>query len=467
MKNYLNSNRRNFLRGIGGSVLGIPWFESLSKEKSQKKPNLRAAWFYVPIGVVRRGFFPNEGGAAIPKFTGARTEVEMNSRMKAGTYPLELTPTLEPLKEVKDKVTLVTGLDRTFQEGTDVHAQCASCFLTSAAPYTIKQSPYPQSRTLDHLVAERLSKDTPFKTLEFSCNSHKDNKESIQFDNISWYGTEHVAPSMRDPRHVYNRLFGGSGLRAHRNITDLVLEDARSMKKDLGYSDKQKFNEYFESIRSIEVQMERLEEMKEQLSMAGLDEPADAHMPRGEYIRLMGDLMVTSLQVGLTNVATFMVGPERWDTPYMYESLFEKPKSHHQMSHNQGKFINDLLKVDHFHMQQFAYLIDKMDAIQESDGTTLLDNTIFTYGSGLGDGATHQYNALPIIVAGSGGGNLVTGKHINMATEVNDGSKQSGKYRQLYHGLPLANLWLTQAKALGLNIDSFADSSGEISQLIA
>ena len=73
---------------------------------------------------------------------------------------------------------------------------------------------------------------------------------------------------------------------------------------------------------------------------------------------------------------------------------------------------------------------------------------------------------MPIIVAGSGGGNLVTGKHINMATEVNDGSKQSGKYRQLYHG-PLANLWLTQAKALGLNIDSFADSSGEISQLIA
>ena len=467
MKNYLNSNRRNFLRGIGGSVLGIPWFESLSKEKAPKKPNQRAAWFYVPIGVVRRGFFPNEAGAAIPKFTGARTEVEMNSRMKAGTYPLELTPTLEPLKEVKDKVTLVTGLDRTFQEGTDVHAQCASCFLTSAAPYTIKQSPYPQSRTLDHLVAEHLSKDTPFKTLEFSCNSHKDNKESIQFDNISWYGTEHVAPSMRDPRHVYNRLFGGSGLRAHRNITDLVLEDARSMKKDLGYSDKQKFNEYFESIRSIEVQMERLEEMKEQLSMAGLDEPADAHMPRGEYIRLMGDLMVTSLQVGLTNVATFMVGPERWDTPYMYESLFEKPKSHHQMSHNQGKFINDLLKVDHFHMQQFAYLIDKMNAIQESDGTTLLDNTIFTYGSGLGDGATHQYNALPIIVAGSGGGNLVTGKHINMATEVNDGSKQTSKYRQLYHGMPLANLWLTQAKALGLNIDSFADSSGEISQLIA
>ena len=87
MKNYLNSNRRNFLRGIGGSVLGIPWFESLSKEKAPKKPNQRAAWFYVPIGVVRRGFFPNEAGAAIPKFTGARTEVEMNSQDEGRHLP--------------------------------------------------------------------------------------------------------------------------------------------------------------------------------------------------------------------------------------------------------------------------------------------------------------------------------------------------------------------------------------------
>ena len=129
--------------------------------------------------------FPNEGGAAIPKFTGARTEVEMNSD-EGRHLPSKLGAYARASQEVKDKVTLVTGLNRTFQEGTDVHAQCASCF-NSAAPYTIQQSPYPQSRTLDHIVAEHLSKDTPFKTLEFSCNSHKDNKESIQFDNISWW----------------------------------------------------------------------------------------------------------------------------------------------------------------------------------------------------------------------------------------------------------------------------------------
>ncbi len=133
-----------------------------------------------------------------------------------------------------------------------------------------------------------------------------------------------------------------------------------------------------------------------------MEEPPEALLPRGEYIRLMGDLMVVALQTGLTNVATFMIGPERWDTPYLYESLFDKPMSHHQMSHNQGKFFDELLRVDRFHMEQFVYLAEKMDSIVEVNGLSLLDNTLLTYGSGLGDGATHQYTDLPIIVAGSG-----------------------------------------------------------------
>ena len=108
-----------------------------------------------------------------------------------------------------------------------------------------------------------------------------------------------------------------------------------------------------------------------------------------------------------------------------------------------------------------------MDSIKESDGTTLLDNTLFTYGSGLGDGSTHQYSALPIIVAGSAGGKLITGKHINLSDNSGPVPKKGGKYQQLYHGLPLANLWLTQAKALGLEMDRYAESTSEIGHLIA
>ena len=115
------------------------------------------------------------------------------------------------------------------------------------------------------------------------------------------------------------------------------------------------------------------------------------------------------------------------------------------MSHNQTKMIQDLLRVDYFHMEQFAYLVEKMDSIKEINGTSLLDNTFFTYGSGLGDGSTHQYNDLPIIVAGKGGAKIKTGLHVNMP-----------------EGTPLANLWLTQANAMGLGLERFADSISEI-----
>ncbi|MGI9244541.1 MAG: DUF1552 domain-containing protein [Verrucomicrobiales bacterium] len=439
--------RRNFLRGLGGAALALPRFESLAQTLPASGVAQRMAHFYVPIGVVRRGFFPGEADDVIPK--GNLGNVMASLGKQDPTFrvqPLDnLTPTMQPLEPFKDKVSLITGMDRTFQNGTDVHAQCASCYLSSAEPYSIAQSVWPLDRTLDHIVADQIGAQTPFPTLEFSCNSHKDNKESIYFDNISWYGTGHLAPSIRDPRKMYRRLFSTRENQQYRDVTDLVLEDARSMRRELGYTDGQKFAEYFDSVRAIETQMERLERMRSQLSEVAFDEPAEAYLPRGEFIRLMGDLMVVALQSGLTNVATFMVGPERWDTPYQFEGLFDKPRSHHGMSHNQTKMIDDLLKVDRFHMQQYVYLLEKMDTIKEADGSSLLDNTLFTYGSGLGDGSTHQYNDLPIIVGGSGGGRFKTGQHINMP-----------------EGTPLANLWLTQARAMGLPIDRFADSTGEI-----
>ena len=244
---------------------------------------------------------------------------------------------------------------------------------------------------------------------------------------------------------MYRRLFSSGEIDQYRDVTDLVLEDAKSLQRDLGYADGQKFNEYFESIRTIETQMDRLEKMKAELAKVDFEEPPEAYLPRGEYIRLMGDLMVVALQTGLTNVTTFMVGPERWDTPYLFEEISDKPMSHHQMSHNQTKMIDKLLEVDRFHMEQFRYLLEKMQRLEEADGSTLLDNTLFTYGSGLGDGSTHQYNDLPIIMAG-GGRHTQTGQHINMA-----------------EGTPLANLWLTQARMMGLEMERFADSSGEVS----
>jgi len=444
-------SRRSFLRGAGGAALALPALESLSLQGATAKPAQRLAFMYVPIGVVRRDFFPGEQDFKVAKYQGTETARWKGPEYKPGLRELQDTPTLKVLREVTDKFTLITGLDRTFQNGTDVHAQCASCYLSSAAPFSIKRSAWPLDRSLDHIVADRVGGKTPFRTLELSCNSHKDNLESIYFDNISWYGTGHVAPSLRDPRKAYRRLFSTKDIENFRNITDLVLEDAHSLTRELGYTDRQKFNEYFDSIRTIEEQMDKLEKMKSELDNVPLAEPTAAHLPRSQYIRLMGDLLIAALQTGLTHVATMMIGPERWNTPFMFDGLFDKPMSHHKMSHNQKTFINELAEVDRFNLKQFAYMLGKMDAIKEADGSSLLDNTIFTYGSGLGDGATHQYEKLPIIVAGRGGGKI----------------KASAQHLVAPKGTPLANLWLTQARLMGVDSERFADSTGEIRSLLA
>jgi len=439
------TSRRRFLAGVGGTVLGLPWLESIAGAAVRELPAVRLAFFYLPNGLVRRGFFPGESDRELPTLVTQNNVWRFEGKtVPVGSHPLTFTPTLAPLQKLKEKIALITGMDRTFQNGTDSHAQAASCFLTSSAPYTVPNSVYPLARTLDHVAADAIREKTPFSTLELSCNDSKDNIESIYFDNMSWYGPGHVAPSMRDPRQVYDRLFSTNANTRYRNITDLVLGNARDLQKRLGTADRQKFAEYFEAIRAIESRMDRMDALRAEIGKY-TPEPPREHFPRNEYIHIMGDLMVTALQAGLTNVATLMVAPERWGTVNKYEGILEQPRNHHSMTHDQSKFIDDLLKLDGFHVSAFARLLERMDSIEEAGGTTLLDNTIFTLGAGLGDGATHQYNDLPVVVAGGGGGKLKLGNHIHCQRET-----------------PLANLWLTQLHALGIEHKRYADSSGTL-----
>lgn len=442
-------------------MLSLPWLESFSLERvagselmmpsnrtQAEKPVQRLAFFYLPNGIVRRGFFPGEGDRPLPKFAGQNNVWRFQGKtVPVGKHKMTFTPTLAPLHKVKQDVTLITGLDRTFQHGTDSHAQAASCYLTSVAPFEVKHSAYPLARTLDHIAADAIGKQTPYSTLELSCNDHKNNIESIYFDNMSWYDTGHVAPSMRNPRKVYDRLFGTKGNSRYRNITDLALGSARDLQKSLSTNDKRKFAEYFEAVRTIETRMDRIESMKASLAAANVKRPAE-HLPRNEYIHLMGDLLVTALQVGLTNVGTLMVGPERWTTPTNWEGILDKPHSHHAMTHAPHNHLEDLLKLDRFHVSAYARLVERMKTIEEPGGTTLLDNTIFTLGAGMGDGTTHQYNDLPVVVAGGGHGQIKHGHHVHCRA-----------------GTPLANLWLTHLQTLGIEKKSYADSTGTISEM--
>lgn len=153
--------------------------------------------------------------------------------------------------------------------------------------------------------------------------------------------------------------------------------------------------------------------------------------------------------MGITNICTFMIGPERWDATLLYEGVFDKPVQHHNLTQNQkGDGYKDVQKIDIFHMQQYAYLLRPMKELKESDGSTLLDNSLVAYGAGLGDGSTHQYYDLPMIVAGKGQSRLKQGRYIKMKS-----------------GTLNSNLWLTFAQLMGLEIDSYADSTGVVSDL--
>ena len=451
----MSLSRRKFLKAKG-AVLTLPFLPSLAdatETKTKIRPGKKLVMMYVPNGLVRRCFFPGEEAATLPGFVGGfnadKTKNQKRVQTSPGIYPLELTSTMEPLADYKQDITLVTGLDRTFKNGQDVHAQGASCYLTSLSPVQAAEQGirHPNGRSLDQVIGDQVGHATVFKTLEISCNGFKAGKESIYFNNISWYGPDKIAPSIRDPQKLYDRLFLADSYRNHvSDVTDLVLADARTLSKTLGSGDRKILGEFMEMIRDIEIRIAKLQKL---LADADISVPKNEVLPRGDYIKLQADLMILALQMGITNICTFMVGPERWDATLLYEGVFPQPVQHHNMTHNQrGNGYKEVQKIDLFHMEQYAYILSRMKTTKEHDGTSLLDNALVTYGAGLGDGATHQYYDLPLIVAGNSQGQI-----------------KQGRFIQCKSGTLNSNMWLTLAQLMGVEIDQFADSTGVISDM--
>ncbi|HIM31760.1 MAG TPA: DUF1552 domain-containing protein [Planctomycetes bacterium] len=452
----MSISRRSFLKAKG-AILTLPFLHSIARamdEPAKKtQPSKKLVMVYIPNGIVRRCFFPGEENGELPGFVGGfnadKTKNEVRTQNNPGIYPLELTSTMQPLSSFADDVTLVTGLDRTFKNGQDVHAQGASCYLTSMSPEQAERRGvrHPNGRSLDQVIGDKVGHSTVFNTLEISCNGFTAGKESIYFNNISWYGTDKIAPSIKDPKKLYDRLFLADSYRTHiTDVTDLVLADAKTLSKKLAREDRETLGEFMEMIRDIEI---RIAKMQKLIAGADVKIPTNEVLPRGDYIKLQADLMLLALQMGITNVCTFMIGPERWDASLLYEGVFPKPVQHHNMTHNQkGDGYKELQKIDIFHMKQYAYILSKMKTIKESDGSSLLDNSVVTYGAGLGDGATHQYFDLPMIVAGKSQGQI-----------------KQGRFVQCKSGTLNSNMWLTLAQLMGLEIDEFADSTGVVSDL--
>ncbi len=413
----LKVTRRNFLRA-SGVVVTLPAFTSLT-HASETHSVQRFAFIYTPNGYLQKNLLPE--------------------KLIAGNQELVITPTLQPLAVVKDRLTFITGLDRKFVPGTGVHAQAGSCWLTSSAPQEILDGGFPTNVTLDQLLARQIGSETSLSSLELSTNDYTDNKETKYFECVSWYGPGHAASTEKNPRAVFQRLFGQNKNGPSKSVLDAVLADAKQFEKRLGGEDQHKFAEYLDSIRTTELRIERAEMASKRIGKPTIDEPKGIPEKRSEYLRLMADLMIHAFQNDLTRVATLIVDPERWDNPRLYDGVFDKPQNHHVLTHTKGDDAKEkLAQIDCFHMEFFAYAVKRLQT------TRLLDSTTIVMGSGISDGDSHNYGNLEVLMAG--------------------GDWNRGHFH--FEGdRPLADLWLTLGQRSGLNLNRFADSTGALKEL--
>lgn len=389
-------------------------------------PPQRFAFIYTPNGYNQQTF--------VPKTTGANWE---------------LTPALEPLAALREELTLCSGLDRKFVGGTGVHAQCGACWLTSSPPDETLDGGFPTNITLDQIIARQIGSETVLPSLELSCNDFADSKETRYYESISWMAPGYAAGVEKNPRAVFQRLFGTGG-RPTRSVLDVVMADAKAPQNRLGREDKDKLGEYLESVRATEHRIELAEKAAKRMAKPPIPEPEGIPEERGSYLRLMGDLVVLAFQNDLTRVASLVVDPERWDSPRMFHGVFDKPQNHHVLTHTKGEEAKAAItKIDRFHVELYAYVVERLRNIREGDGT-LLDSCCVVMGSGLSDGDSHKYSDLEVLVAGRAGGALKPGGHHHFAGQV-----------------PLANLWLTLAQSAGVKRERFADSTAAISQIRA
>lgn len=437
-------SRRTILRGAG-LTMGLPLLEAMT-------PMARSAFAAASKGEkpVRMAcvFFPN--GAIMPDWT-----------PKGKGKDWQLSPTLQPLADFKSKINVVSGLahdnGRANGDGAGDHARGGSTFLTAARP-TKSSSNIRLGISVDQVAASQLVDETRLPSIELGLKGSRnagscDSGYSCAYSsNVSWRNETTPMPKETIPRQAFERLFGSGDYAARReqnelrrSILDVVQTDAKRLEGKLGQTDRRKLDEYFSSVREIERQIERIEE-EDNSALPDLDVPMGRVEAFREHARLMFDIMALAFQTDTTRVATLMLDNAGGSRSYTEVGVKE---SHHGLSHhrNDEEKVSQIKKIDRYLVEQFAYFLQKLDGIAEGEGT-LLDQSLVLYGSGLSDGNRHQHHDLPIVLAGSAGGQLETDRYIVTGDER-----------------PMGNLFLSMLDLVGTPVDSIGDSSGRLDEL--
>ena len=437
--------RRTVLRGLG-AALALPLLDGMvpaltALQNTAAAPIKRFGVFYVPNGMSMPYWFPKTEG------------------------PLdELPPTLASLNPHKDRVVLCGGLDdesANLVKGGGDHARSAGTFLT-CVPFKITNgADVFASVSMDQMAARETSKETQISSLELGIESNSmvgncDGGASCAYTNtIAWRTPTTPLPIENDPRAVFERLFGLSGstdpaarlarLERDRSILDVVGTELRDLERVIGPGDREKLEEYVDSVRDIERRIQMAEDQNTR-ELPVVDQPVGVPTDYVEHAHLMMDLLALAYQTDLTRISTFMLAREVSGRAYPEIGVSD---SHHPLSHHQDEpaKLERLHKINQHHFAQFAYLVDKLANIAEGDGS-MLDSTLFLYGTGISDSNTHFHDDLPIAVVGG----KAAGIH-------------GGRYVRYPQDTPLANLHMTILEMLGVPQDSFGDGTGNLPRL--
>lgn len=273
-------------------------------------------------------------------------------------------------------------------------------------------------------------------------------------NNLSWSSPTTPLPAEAHPRIVFESLFGEGGsvadrqaaLKTRASLLDSVTDEISRLKNKLGPSDRHRVNQYLDTVREVERRIQQAEADTRENPLPDLDRPVGVPAAYADHARLMFDLQVLALQGDITRVITFQLARETSNRTYPEIGV---PDPHHPLTHhgNDPDKVAKVAKINQFHVSLFADFLEKMAATPEGDGS-LLDHSLYLYGSGMGNPNVHDHTNLPILVAGGAAGNMQGGRHL-----------------QYDKPTPLANLHLTLLDKVGVRLDSFADSEGKIDEL--
>lgn len=435
------------LRSIG-TAIALPMLDAMTPafaapNKSAAKTPTRMAFVYVPNGIIMPDWTPAAEGA-----------------------DFEFKRVMEPMAPFREHLTVLTGLTqnggRALGDGPGDHARAAASFLTAAHPKKTAGADIKIGVSVDQVAAMKIGSSTRFPSLELGLEDGRlvgscDSGYSCAYsNNLAWRTENSPLPPEINPRLVFERLFGSGDdvedaasrarrLKYHKSILDEVSSETQSLKGTLGATDKRKLDEYLYSVREIEKRIETNEKDSRQIAPP-FAKPEGAPLDYGEHSRLMYDLMTVAFQMDATRVMTFMMGREGSNRAYRELEISD---AHHGLTHHRGneEWIEKIRKINRYHVEQFAYWINKLKNTPDGEGS-LLDSSMIIYGSGLADGNRHTHHDLPVLLAGKGNGTLKPGRHLKY--ELNT---------------PMADLFVAMLDRMNVPVESIGDSKGKLGYL--